>query len=208
MSTSTVMPVSVDHTTVEQTAERILTDADKAQLVLDKIEEMISLANFLKKSVRPLLKKKGKKTNANGETTRKNGFQAPVSMTPALVDFVNRCVVQEVTDPYTETTIIPRTEVTQMLTTYIKSSNLQIPENRKNFRVDDNLSKLFPVETGYVTNWFEMQKFISPLLISKKDAAKDTNTNTSRTVTNNATNNATNNVNNNAEATPMDTTPP
>lgn len=134
--------------------------------VLGKIDELNVLAAYLKRVVKPMLKKttKGKRSRTvDPEKKTKNGFQAPVKLDPKLVNFMkigfpNREVVD----------VVPRTEITQLMTTYIKSQDLQIPENRKNFRCDKALSDIFGVDVGYVTNWFEMQKLMKPLMTNIK----------------------------------------
>jgi chromatin remodeling complex protein RSC6 len=73
---------------------------------------------------------------------------------------------------------IPRTEVTKRLTAYIKENDLQIEGNRKNFTVDQALSQVFNVPQGTMTNWFEMQKFLSGLLVTVKKKNTDDQTTT------------------------------
>ena len=56
---------------------------------------------------------------------------------------------------------LARTDVTKLLSEYIKKNNLQNPENKKEILLDDNLKKLFE---KYVKNnkieWFGMQKHL------------------------------------------------
>ena len=167
----------VDMTTVTDTTIEA-SPINPLDEVFNKIDEMAVLAAYLKKVVKPLLKKgaKTKRRTPDGERTR-NGFQSPVIMAPVLVDFLNNVFPDRgiVLD-----TPLPRTDVTQLITTYIKSSNLQLAENRKNFTVDAKLSKVFNVEEGYISNWFEMQKFMRAVLTSVK---QDSNNNSGSTNT-------------------------
>jgi chromatin remodeling complex protein RSC6 len=69
---------------------------------------------------------------------------------------------------------MPRTEVTKRLTEYIKANSLQCEDNKKLFVCDEKLAKVFSIDAGTQTNWFEMQKFLAKLLTSvKKDEVKD-----------------------------------
>lgn len=160
-----VMTTSVDATS---------TEPSPIEEVLTKIDEMAVLAAYLKKVVKPLLKKGVKSKRRTGERTR-NGFQSPVMMAPAIVEFLNNNFADK--DITTEDPI-PRTDVTQLLTTYIKSKNLQVADNRKNFVVDSQLAKIFCVNEGYISNWFEMQKFLRPLLTSMKQEVPSTSSTT------------------------------
>jgi chromatin remodeling complex protein RSC6 len=63
---------------------------------------------------------------------------------------------------------MPRTEVTKRLTAYIKEKSLQCQDNKKHFKCDAALARVFSVEENTITNWFEMQKFLAKLLTSVK----------------------------------------
>ena len=141
--------------------------------VFTKIDEMAVLAVYLKKVLKPLLKKgaKAKRRTPDGERTR-NGFQSPVIMAPVLVDFLNKNFPDR---GIAVDTPLPRTDVTQLMTTYIKTTNLQLAENRKNFTIDAQLSKVFNVDEGYISNWFEMQKFMRAVLTSVKQDPTNNN---------------------------------
>ena len=95
--------------------------------VFTKIDEMAVLAAYLKKVVKPLLKKGARPGVVPPMASAPNGFQS-VMMAPVLVDFLNKNFPDRgiVLD-----TPLPRTDVTQLMTTYIKTSNLQLAENRK-----------------------------------------------------------------------------
>lgn len=150
----------------------MMTDANEVQEppsavdeVCIKIDELIALASYLKRVVKPMIKKTNKKRARSTDPDKKvrNGFQAPVKLDPKLAEFIKRGFPdRNITD------IVPRTEITQLMTTYIKTNDLQIPENRKNFTCDKNLATMFGVEEGYVTNWFEMQKLMRPLMTTYK----------------------------------------
>ncbi len=54
---------------------------------------------------------------------------------------------------------MPRSEVVKKLWVYIKSKNLQDPENKRNIVADENLKKVFGGKS--VVNMFEMTKLVS-----------------------------------------------
>jgi hypothetical protein len=94
-------------------------------------------------------------------------------MEPKLIDFANAF---KGADKYNADTAIARTDVTAMMTDYIKTHELQCPENRKNFRLDAKMARLFDVEEGKISNWFEMQKFLAKTMNSKKKADVENDT--------------------------------
>ncbi len=54
---------------------------------------------------------------------------------------------------------MPRSEVVKKLWEYIKSNNLQDPENKRNINADENLKKVFGGKES--VNMFEMTKLVS-----------------------------------------------
>ena len=139
--------------------------------VLAKIEEMNQLSKWLQKYGKQYIRKntRGQKRRNVGDNEKsKSGFAVPVTVSEPLALFLGMKLTDE----------IPRTEVTKRLTAYIKENDLQIEGNRKNFTVDEALSQVFNVPQGTTTNWFEMQKFLSGLLVTvkKKNIDNDTTT--------------------------------
>ena len=166
--------------------------------VLAKIEEMNQISKWLQKYGKQYIRKntRGQKRRNTGDNEKsKSGFAVPVTVSEPLALFLGMKLTDE----------IPRTEVTKRLTAYIKENDLQVEGNRKNFTVDQALSQIFNVPQGTTTNWFEMQKFLSGLLVTVKK--KNTETDTKTDITNNA-NNASNASNANGSGTNNDTIPP
>ena len=54
---------------------------------------------------------------------------------------------------------MPRSEVVKKLWVYIKSKNLQDPENKRNINADENLKKVFGGKA--TVDMFEMTKLVS-----------------------------------------------
>lgn len=149
------------------------TAEDQLNELYEKIDELANLTKWFQRQgkavVRKHTKKIGKKAAAGKKDTRREGgsaaseqrgFCAPVRLSTALSTLLKL-------DPAAE---VPRTEVTRMLTAYIKSNRLQC-ENKKHFVCDDGLATVFSVEPGTQTNWFEMQRFLSKVLTTVKKTA-------------------------------------
>ncbi len=76
---------------------------------------------------------------------KKSGFFKPLNLSADLEAVVGKGPM-------------PRTEVTKKLWAYIKSNNLQDPENKRNIKADEKLKKIFKKD---VVNMFEMTKLVS-----------------------------------------------
>lgn len=126
-------------------------EVDQVSLFLQKIEEIVVTSKELTKIAKLITKKRKTPARRGGGS---GGFQVPVVLAPQLSKFLN---VDAATN-------LPRTEVTKMITKYIKEHELQCEDNRKNFLCDVALAALFDVPEGTQTNWFEMQRFMSKLL--------------------------------------------
>jgi chromatin remodeling complex protein RSC6 len=124
----------------------------------------------LEKTVRKNLKaveKVADKKNKNKDKTKSkrspSGFAKPTKVTKELCDFMNR----------PEGTEIARTEVTKILSEYIKSNKLQEQtENSKNKIVpDDKLKSLLGISSEESTNltFFNIQKYMNKHFISSKN---------------------------------------
>jgi chromatin remodeling complex protein RSC6 len=151
--------MNVDATTTEtETTENTI------DTFFEKLEELNALTKWFNRQGRAIIRKSTKTRRRNANTNAKSGFAVPVRVASTLAEFLN-------VDPNDH---MPRTEVTKRLTEYIKSNSLQCEDNKKLFVCDEKLAKVFSIDAGTQTNWFEMQKFLAKLLTSvKKDEAKD-----------------------------------
>jgi chromatin remodeling complex protein RSC6 len=120
----------------------------------------------LEKSVNKELKavkKVSEKADKPKKPRAPSGFAKPTKVTKELCDFMNR----------PEGTEIARTEVTKLLSEYIKVNNLQEQsENAKNKIVpDDKLRSLLGISTEESTNltFFNIQKYMNKHFISAKN---------------------------------------
>lgn len=90
----------------------------------------------------------------NTKKKKKNvsGFAKPTLISNDLADFLN----------ISRGSKVARTEVTKLLSEYIKKNNIQNPENKKEILLDDNLDKLFGkyIQGKKTIEWFGMQKYL------------------------------------------------
>ena len=75
-----------------------------------------------------------------------SAFMKPMTISPELAVIVGNGPM-------------PRSEVVKKLWVYIKSKNLQDPQNKRNIVADENLKKVFGGKS--VVNMFEMTKLVS-----------------------------------------------
>ncbi len=87
----------------------------------------------------------GAKKAADKQTKAGTGIHAPVQPSPELGEVVGKDK-------------LPRSEVISKVWDYIKSNNLQNPENKREILADDNLKKVFGKDK---VTMFEMNKYIS-----------------------------------------------
>lgn len=87
-----------------------------------------------------------KKTRSNV----KSGFVKPVRLTKELSQLIG-------TD---ENELVARNVVNRKINEYVKAHNLQVPESRQNFVVDEPLGKLFNLPTGTNVHYFKMQSYL------------------------------------------------
>lgn len=158
----TEVEVHTTTTTTTTTAETE-TPENTIETLFEKLEELNTLTKWFNRQGRAIIRK-STKTRRRTSPNAKSGFAVPVKVAATLADFLE-------VDPSEH---MPRTEVTKRLTEYIKSNSLQCEDNKKLFVCDEKLAKVFSIDVGTQTNWFEMQKFLAKLLTSvKKDEAKD-----------------------------------
>ena len=150
--------------TMNVNATETETPENTIETFLEKLEELKTLTAWFNRQGRAIIRKSTKTRRRNTSSNAKSGFAVPVKVSSILAEFLN-------VNPNDH---MPRTEVTKRLTEYIKSNSLQCEENKKLFVCDEKLAKVFSIDVGTQTNWFEMQKFLAKLLTSvKKDEVKD-----------------------------------
>jgi chromatin remodeling complex protein RSC6 len=150
MSESTVI-TRESHTTilssgVKSVSETSSVSDDTFDSVLQELETMKNQLRMVYTKVKYLKKNYHKRKNTN----IKSGFVKPVSVSPELAEFLHMSVDDK----------IPRSVVNKKINEYIKTNNLQVPEFKQTFTLDDTLAKIFNLNTGTVVNYFKMQSYL------------------------------------------------
>lgn len=125
------------------------TTADEKEMftrMLDELEAMkkniSGMITTLKASQRMFTKK--------AKTNVKSGFVKPVRLTKELSQLIGTG----------EDELVARNVVNRKINEYVKAHNLQVPESRQNFVVDEALGKLFNLPTGTNVHYFKMQTYL------------------------------------------------
>ena len=162
--------MSQEQTTTTQNISNIATSFttinDSITLFKMQLNSLQQQLKNLEKSVNKELKavkKVSEKADKPKKPRAPSGFAKPTKVTKELCDFMNR----------PEGTEIARTEVTKILSEYIKTNKLQEQsENAKNKIVpDDKLRSLLGISTEESTNltFFNIQKYMNKHFISSKN---------------------------------------
>ena len=126
------------------------TMSEQFDSVIDKLNENISSMKLLLAEVKQLKKDASKSMKTKKEKKEKDPnkpapFTKPVVISDELRNFLN------------QEDDISRTEVTKKMYKYIKENNLQNPDMKREFIVDDKLAKLFKIEKGTHLGYFNVQ---------------------------------------------------
>lgn len=122
-----------------------------------------ALQKQVAKEHKELSKKGGKKKNTSGKPRAPSGFAKPSRITLELAKFLG----------VNESEKFARTQVTKMITTYIKEHNLQNEENKKIIVPDAKLKKLLQSGDEEVS-FFNLQKFMKVHYLKDEPAAATT----------------------------------
>lgn len=147
-------------------------DAVTADMLLQKLEEMLNISKWLNRNGRTVIKKLHKSQSSSAASRRRrassstadvrkstgDSLKRPVVVCPRLATFLSLQPGEEVTRP----------DVTRAITAYVKENELQVPSNRKTFSFDQKLATLFDREVGYVTDFFKLQKEINTIVKTKQ----------------------------------------
>ena len=119
-----------------------------------QVKSMVTVVKKLEKNV-------NKEINANNKTKKKSkdkdkaprplsGFAKPTLISQELCKFLNK-------DSGTE---MARTDVTKIISQYIKDNNLQNPKNRREILPDKKLKNLLKVSDSDNVTYFNLQKYM------------------------------------------------
>ena len=106
------------------------------------------------REVKQAVKDVRKRRSANRSPS---GFVKPTKISNELADFVGKPHGSE----------MARTEVTRVLTAYIRENKLQDPQNGRRILADNKLSKLLKLQKSDELTYFNLQKHMSPHFAKK-----------------------------------------
>ena len=156
--TQTPLP---DFTTPEQLlglAERLDQQMkDLKTLSLDVKKALKNCAKLSKNGAFNKKKKQKKVRDPNAPPRAPAGFARPTKLSSELCTFLG---VDEGTE-------IARTEVTKLMTEYIKKQDLQNPSNRREINLDTKLTKLLNPPSDVTVTFFTLQKYMMTSLITQ-----------------------------------------
>ena len=133
-------------------------------LIISLVREHEFLLKIYKKNCDQEVKKmsgKKKKKNTNSENVseqKKSGFTKPTLVPKRVALFLD----------LPEDAVIPRTNVTKLIYSYIKDNNLQEVEDKKISHCDEKLSKLFDIPLNSEIKFSTFQTLLSKVYNSEK----------------------------------------
>lgn len=154
--TQPVSSIAPDAVTIESSLSENLT------VLADSIQSMTTLLNKIKTDYKALEKQVLKearsmdKVNAKRKKSRgaraPSGFVKPTAISKELAKFLN----------VPENTKMARTDVTKMITAYVKTNKLQAPNNGRKILPDKKLSSLLNCKSSDEVTYFNLQKYMKP----------------------------------------------
>lgn len=145
---------------IENVTEIVETEADKYDVVIEKLQNMIIDAKEMLATVKTLKKehakaktsgRRRKTVNADGSKRPASGITKPTELSDELCDFLG----------LPRGTKKARTDVTKMINAYIKNNKLQDENDRRTILPDKKLQGiLLPVPADKKLSFFNMQSFI------------------------------------------------
>jgi upstream activation factor subunit UAF30 len=163
-TTQAVAPVSTTSATNEVTIPSP-TINDEFSSVITELMTLRSSLTALTSRVRTLKVRSEREVKQAVKDVRKrrsanrspSGFVKPTKISNELADFVGRPHGSE----------MARTEVTRVLTAYIREHKLQDPANGRRILADNKLSKLLKLQKSDELTYFNLQKHMSPHFAKK-----------------------------------------
>ena len=136
---------------------------EQAKSLRAKASELRKSAKVLQKHLK-VAQTKGKKRvkDPNAPKRQPAGFAKPTTLSPELCKFLN-------IDP---STLVARTDVTKKITEYIKTNQLQNPENRREILLDAPLRELLNPPEDVKVSFFTLQTYLKHHFPSSKNSDK------------------------------------
>ena len=153
-------------------SEQFTTINDSLSLFKMQLSTLQKLVKTLEKDVRKEIKQNANKKEKTVTKSKRapSGFAKPTKVTKELCDFIDKPEGFE----------IARTEVTKILTKYIKDNNLmetgEGTKNKHKIIPDEKLKTLLGINNDETTelNYFNMQKYMNKHFYSKNNIHLDT----------------------------------
>jgi len=124
----------------------------------DEYNELVSKFNKIQKQMKKLLKTMKNECEDDNSPKRICGFLIPTQISEELATFLN----------IDKDELIARTQVTKLISTYVKEHNLQNPENKREIFMNHELQKLINIPDDVTLSFFNLQKYIKHHYIIKK----------------------------------------
>lgn len=143
---------SLDNTTpsVENMFNDILKELNEHKVILSNT---INNVKKLQKEV----SKEQKKKQKGGKKREPSGFTKPTQISKELANFIGK----------EDNVEVARTEVTKLLSEYIKNNKLQLETDRRKIIPDKKLCKLLSCKKDDDISYFNLQRWLKPHFISK-----------------------------------------
>ena len=140
--------------TIESSMTTVLSDfAKNIQALSESLNKMKAEFRTLEKQVlreAKTMDKVNAKRNKNKGSRAPSGFVKPASISPELAKFLGVAA----------DTKMARTDVTKMITSYVKEHNLQASDNGRRIMPDSKLKALLNVTDKDEVTYFNLQKFM------------------------------------------------
>ena len=120
--------------------------------LVSTMKQLNTEVKTLKKHFEKELKSSKKKRKSSGVKRAPSGFAKPTLISVELCDFLGK----------PKGTEMARTEVTKLLTQYVREHNLQDPNNKRTIVPDARLQKLLNVTNNDTVTYFNLQKHMKP----------------------------------------------
>lgn len=133
-----------------------------------------SILKLYRKERKELIKKNNKQNKTSKDSNsakRPNAFTTPTRISDKLCDFLKK--------PHG--TLVSRTDVTKSISKYVKSNNLAVLENKRQFVPDKNLKNILsPLEEKDVNNgytYFNLQRYLKNEFLKSPSTSSSTSVN-------------------------------
>ena len=142
--------IKQDSSDVFKDFETLINNLSQTKIQIMSVQQQIKILEKKVKKQFNSLKKESNK-NKNKGNRKPSGFAKPTKVTKELCNFLNK----------KEGTEIARTEVTRILSTYIRLNNLQNKDNKKIILPDQKLKFLLGIIDNEELTYFNLLKYMN-----------------------------------------------